>query len=119
MKEFEGTEDSMQHSNNHVGDLEAWDLSYYSEKLKQSKFDLSDEELRPWFPLPTVLKRIILRREVDCLPLRFDPVRMCKSGIQTCRYLSCLTQREKFVVNFLLIYMPGKRKEEAHGWLIA
>jgi oligopeptidase A len=41
--------------NGHAGDLEAWDLSFYSEKLKQNKFDLSDEQLRPWFPLPTVL----------------------------------------------------------------
>ena len=30
--------------------LEAWDLTYYSEKLKQHTYAISDEELRPYFP---------------------------------------------------------------------
>ncbi len=30
--------------------LQAWDLAYYSEKLKQSRYAISDEELRPYFP---------------------------------------------------------------------
>ncbi|WP_440876910.1 oligopeptidase A [Thalassotalea sp. PLHSN55] len=31
-------------------DLQAWDLAYYGEKLKQSRYAISDEELRPYFP---------------------------------------------------------------------
>jgi oligopeptidase A len=31
-------------------DLQAWDLTYYSEKLKQQRYAISDEELRPYFP---------------------------------------------------------------------
>ncbi len=34
--------------------LEAWDVAYYSEKLRKSSFDISQEELRPYFPLPKV-----------------------------------------------------------------
>ncbi|MEW6990503.1 oligopeptidase A [Colwelliaceae bacterium 6441] len=30
--------------------LQAWDLPYYSEKLKQKRYAISDEELRPYFP---------------------------------------------------------------------
>ncbi|MCW8834222.1 MAG: M3 family metallopeptidase, partial [Colwellia sp.] len=30
--------------------LQAWDLAYYSEKLKQSRYAISDEQLRPYFP---------------------------------------------------------------------
>ena len=30
--------------------LQAWDLPYYSEKLKQSRYAISDEALRPYFP---------------------------------------------------------------------
>ena len=30
--------------------LQAWDLPYYSEKLKQDRYAISDEELRPYFP---------------------------------------------------------------------
>ncbi|WP_411369155.1 oligopeptidase A [Pseudidiomarina salilacus] len=39
-----------------VGELEAWDVAYYSEKLKQQKYAISDEELRPYFPEQQVLK---------------------------------------------------------------
>ena len=36
-------------------DLQAWDLTYYSEKLKQSRYAISDEQLRPYFPEDTVV----------------------------------------------------------------
>ncbi|SMG30735.1 M3 family metallopeptidase [Sphingobacterium psychroaquaticum] len=35
--------------------LEKWDGAYYSEKLKQQKFDLDDEKLKPYFNLEYVL----------------------------------------------------------------
>ena len=38
-----------------VSDLKAWDLAYYSEKLKQKRYSISDEELRPYFPEQTVV----------------------------------------------------------------
>jgi oligopeptidase A len=38
-----------------VSSLEAWDYSYYSEKLKQKKYAVSDEQLRPYFPEDRVL----------------------------------------------------------------
>ena len=37
-------------------DLKAWDIAFYSEKLKQSLYAFSDEEIRPYFPLPKVLE---------------------------------------------------------------
>lgn len=37
-------------------ELNAWDYPYYSEKLKQAKYAISDEQLRPYFPEDTVLK---------------------------------------------------------------
>lgn len=36
-------------------ELQAWDTPYYSEKLKQERYSISQEELRPYFPLPKVL----------------------------------------------------------------
>lgn len=35
--------------------LERWDHSYYAEKLKQKKFSLSEEELKPYFSLENVI----------------------------------------------------------------
>ncbi len=34
--------------------LEAWDWRYYAEKLRQEKYNLADEELRPYFELNNV-----------------------------------------------------------------
>ncbi len=36
-------------SSGFVGELEAWDYSYYSEKLKQNRYQISDEDLKPYF----------------------------------------------------------------------
>ncbi|NMP16903.1 oligopeptidase A [Thalassotalea sp. Y01] len=36
-------------------DLQPWDLAYYSEKLKQSRYAISDEDLRPYFPEDKVI----------------------------------------------------------------
>ena len=38
------------HSEFGVSELELWDIAYYSEKQKQHLFQISDEELRPYFP---------------------------------------------------------------------
>nr|AAF45039.1 putative oligopeptidase A [Aeromonas hydrophila] len=44
---------SEQHGQN---ELAAWDIPYYAEKLKQHKFSVSDEQLRPYFPASKVVK---------------------------------------------------------------
>ncbi len=38
-----------------IDQLEKWDGSYYSEKLKQERFNLDDEVLKPYFQLENVL----------------------------------------------------------------
>jgi oligopeptidase A len=45
-------------------DLSAWDLAYYAEKLKQHKFAISDEQLRPYFPAGKVVNGLfeVVRR---------------------------------------------------------
>ena len=35
--------------------LAAWDVAYWSERLKRERLQVSEEELRPYFPLPRVL----------------------------------------------------------------
>ncbi|WP_026376450.1 oligopeptidase A [Aestuariibacter salexigens] len=38
-----------------ISDLQAWDVAYFSEKLKQQKYAISDEMLRPYFPKDKVI----------------------------------------------------------------
>ncbi len=35
--------------------LEAWDIAYYSDKMREHRFKLSDEVLRPYFPVDRVI----------------------------------------------------------------
>jgi len=43
-------------SHNHgLDELQAWDITYYSEKLRQQKFAVSQEQLKPYFPQPRVV----------------------------------------------------------------
>jgi oligopeptidase A len=35
--------------------LHAWDVAFFAERLKRERLQLSEEELRPYFPLPRVL----------------------------------------------------------------
>ncbi len=39
-----------------IAELQAWDIPYYSEKLRQKLYDFSQEDVRPWFPLEKVLQ---------------------------------------------------------------
>ena len=38
-----------------LDDLQPWDVGYAAEKLRESKYTLSEEELKPYFPLPAVM----------------------------------------------------------------
>jgi peptidyl-dipeptidase Dcp len=50
-KELEGFAKTYEKS---VSQVEPWDVSYYAEKLKQSKFGFDSEELRPYFQFEKV-----------------------------------------------------------------
>lgn len=42
------------------GNLERWDWSYYSEKLKNAKYSYNEEELKPYFQLEKVIEGVFL-----------------------------------------------------------
>lgn len=42
-------------THDNIDTLEAWDLAYYSEKLRQLHYSISQEDLRPYFPAAKVL----------------------------------------------------------------
>ena len=50
-KEYEA-----ENNKNEINNLELWDLSYYSNKLKKKFYNIDSEELRKYFPLNKVFK---------------------------------------------------------------
>ncbi|MDF1646638.1 MAG: M3 family metallopeptidase [Legionellaceae bacterium] len=41
-----------------ISELQPWDVAYVSQKRKEAEYDLNDEALRPYFPLPHVMDGI-------------------------------------------------------------
>ena len=39
-----------------IEELMAWDIPYYSERLRQQQYEISQEDVRPWFPLERILE---------------------------------------------------------------
>lgn len=53
-------------------ELKWWDIAFWAERLRESKYNISDEELRPYFSLPNVLEGLfsLAKRlfDVDVVP---------------------------------------------------
>ncbi len=41
-----------------AADLRPWDVAFWAERLREQRYAYSEEELRPWLPLPTVLNGV-------------------------------------------------------------
>ncbi len=39
-----------------AGDLQLWDIAFWAQRLREERYAYSEEELRPYFPLPRVLE---------------------------------------------------------------
>ena len=77
LKDFEVLE-TFAEKNGGSDRLKPWDVPYYAEKLKKAAFDISEEELRPYFPGPTVLQGMfeVVHRlfDIDVVPCPGMPV---------------------------------------------
>jgi len=56
-----------------IDTLQKWDGAYYAEKLKQQKFSLDDEKLKPYFKLENVIDGVFKVAE-KLFDLRFVPI---------------------------------------------
>jgi oligopeptidase A len=61
-----------------IEDLQAWDAAYVSEKLKEATLSLSQEQLRPYFPVNHILQSLF-----DLTQTLFDVQVVEKEGVET------------------------------------
>jgi oligopeptidase A len=95
--------------------LEAWDLAFYSERLKESRFKVSQEALRPYFPLPKVLGGLFaLIQRLYGIAVRERPgVGVWHPSV---RYYDLLDQDQQIVAGFYLD--PYSRTQKRTGaWM--
>ena len=57
-----------------VGGLQPWEVGFWSEKLKKERYDFDDEDLRPYFPIQSVLKGMFeLATQIFGLTIKEQP----------------------------------------------
>jgi oligopeptidase A len=96
-------------------DLAAWDVAYYSEKLKNERFSLSDEELRAYFPLPKVLDGLFgLARRLFGLDLR--EVDVPTLWHETARFIR-IFDADGNAVGGLLIDLYARPNKRGGAWM--
>ena len=95
--------------------LDAWDMAFYGERLQESRFKVSQEALRPYFPLPKVLAGLFaLVHRLYGIGVRERPgVGVWDPAV---RYYDLLDPNERPIAGFFLD--PYSRAEKRSGaWM--
>ncbi len=93
-----------------IDQLEKWDGSYYSEKLKQKLFDLDDEQLKPYFKLENVIAGVFKVAE-KLFGLQFEEVFDVEKYHDEVKTYSVFDTNKNFISLFYADFhpRPGKR----------
>jgi len=90
--------------------LEKWDSAYYSEKLRQRRFDLDDESLKPYFKLENVIQGVFTVAE-KLYGLHFKEVFGVEKYHPDVKTYEVYDQRDTYICLFYGDFhpRPGKR----------
>ena len=95
--------------------LEKWDSSYYSEKLRQKRFDFDDEKLRPYFKLENVLNGAfeVARRLYG---ITFEEVNNIDKYHEDVQTFEVKNEKGEFMAVFYADFFPRKGKRNG-AWM--
>jgi len=82
-----------------VNELNVWDIAYYSEKLRQQEYDISQEELRPWFPENNVLHGLF-EITSTLYGVQFNEINDVDSWHEDVRFFNILDSNAKHIGSF-------------------
>ena len=113
LKDFKKLQDLAQ--KDRISELEKWDSSFYSEKLKQELFDLDDEKLKPYFQLENVLQGAF---EVASrlYGIHFKPVDNIETYHDEVRTYEVRDENDRFIAVFYADFFPRKGKRNG-AWM--
>ena len=95
--------------------LEPWDVAYVTEKLRRERYDIDDEELRPWLPLEQVLAGLfeIVRRTFG---YRVEERPIAEVWHPDVRYYEIYDESDTQVGAFYADWFPRKEKRQG-AWM--
>ncbi|MEN1785427.1 MAG: M3 family metallopeptidase [Bacteroidota bacterium] len=93
-----------------IDELQPWDGAYYSEKLKQERFQLDDETLKPYFKLENVISGVFKVAE-KLFGLQFKPVFDVDTYHEEVKTYQVYNREGKHIALFYADFhpRPGKR----------
>ncbi len=92
-----------------IDQLQKWDGSYYSEKLKQELFDLDDEKLKPYFKLENVINGVFKVAE-KLFGLQFQEVHDIDTYHPEVKTYKVYDLDKNFIALFYADFHPRKGK---------
>ncbi|WP_140937630.1 M3 family metallopeptidase [Sphingobacterium lumbrici] len=95
--------------------LEKWDSAYYAEKLKQEKFSLDDEKLKPYFKLENVLNGAFEVAK-KLFGLYFKEVSTIEKYHPEVQTFEVHNENNEFVAVFYADFFPRKGKRNG-AWM--
>ena len=97
-----------------AAELRHWDVAFWAERLREQRYAYTDEELRPYFPLPRVLDGLfaLVRRLFGVRDPR-RPTARPRCGIPTCASSASTTSAATAIAAFYLD--PYSRPAEKRG----
>lgn len=98
-----------------IDQLQKWDSAYYSEKLKQKKFNLDDEKLKPYFQLENVLNGAFTIAE-KLYSIKFTEVFDVETYHKDVRTFEVTDFEGNFVALFYADFFPRKGKRNG-AWM--
>ncbi|MBD1421853.1 M3 family metallopeptidase [Sphingobacterium chuzhouense] len=98
-----------------IEQLEKWDTAYYSEKLKQERFDLDDELLKPYFQLENVLDGVFTIAQ-KLYGLHFHEVQHIDKYHEEVRTFEVTDDSKRLIAIFYADFFPRKGKRNG-AWM--
>jgi len=98
-----------------IGTLEKWDSAYYSEKLRQKRFQLDDEILKPYFQLENVVNGVFQVAE-KLFGLRFEETREVDTYHEEVRTFRVHDADGNFIALFYADFHPRAGKRDG-AWM--
>ena len=102
------------HAHNFEGELQRWDLAYYTEKQQQALFNLSTEELKPYFKLENVIDGVF-KLAAHLYDLRFvtaNHIQVYHPDVQVFE----VYRKDKFMAVLYLDFHPRATKRSG-AWM--
>lgn len=108
-KEFNEMQEFARETEN-IDQLQKWDGAYFSEKLKQKRFDLDDEKLKPYFELDQVIEGVFTVAK-KLYGLRFKEVSDIEKYHKDVKTFRVTDELEEEIAIFYADFFPraGKR----------